>query len=49
VVPRSLSFNIPGLAVEVTSQKRIPTMFFGPWHVDQGGLAIVTVIINLTL
>jgi len=39
VVPRSLSFNIPGLAVEVTSQKRIPTMFFGPWHVDQGGLA----------
>ena len=39
VVPRSLSFNIPGLAVEATSQKRIPTMFFGPWYVDQGGLA----------
>lgn len=39
VVPRSLSFNIPGLAVEATSQKRIPTMFFGPWYVEQGGLA----------
>src|SRR5215470_16101358 len=39
VVPRSLSFNIPGLAVEATSQKRIPTMFFGPWYVDEGGLA----------
>jgi putative tryptophan/tyrosine transport system substrate-binding protein len=39
VVPRSLSFNIPGLALEATSQKRIPTMFFGPWYVDQGGLA----------
>jgi putative tryptophan/tyrosine transport system substrate-binding protein len=38
VVPRSLSFNIPGLAVEATSQKRIPTMFFGPWYVDEGGL-----------
>lgn len=39
VVPRSLSFNIPGLTVQVTSQKRIPTMFFGPWYVEQGGLA----------
>ena len=39
VVPRSLSFNIPGLAVKATSQKRIPTMFFGPWYVDEGGLA----------
>ncbi|MGE5219162.1 MAG: ABC transporter substrate-binding protein [Chloroflexota bacterium] len=39
VVPRSLSFNIPGLAVEATSQQRIPTMFFGPWYVEQGGLA----------
>ena len=38
VVPRSLSFNIPGLAVEATAQKRIPTMFFGPWYVDQGGI-----------
>ena len=39
VLPRSLSFNIPGLALEAMSQKRIPTMFFGPWYVDQGGLA----------
>lgn len=39
VVPRSLSFNIPGLAVEAMSKKRIPTMFFGPWYVDQGGFA----------
>ena len=39
VVPRSLSFNIPGLAIEAMAQKRVPTMFFGPWYVDQGGLA----------
>jgi putative ABC transport system substrate-binding protein len=39
VVPRSLSFNIPGLAVEATSRQRIATMFFGPWYVEQGGLA----------
>ncbi len=39
VVPRSLSFNIPGLALEVTSRQRIPTMFFGPWYAEQGGLA----------
>jgi len=39
VVPRSLSFNIPGFAVEATSRQRIPTMFFGPWYVDEGGLA----------
>jgi putative tryptophan/tyrosine transport system substrate-binding protein len=39
VVPRSLSFNIPGLAVEAMSRHRIPTMFFGPWYVEQGGLA----------
>jgi putative ABC transport system substrate-binding protein len=39
VVPRSLSYNIPGLALEATSRQRIPTMFFGPWYVEQGGLA----------
>ena len=39
VVPRSLSFNIPGLALEAMSRQRIPTMFFGPWYVEQGGLA----------
>lgn len=39
VVPRSLSFNIPGLALEAMSRQRVPTMFFGPWYVDQGGFA----------
>jgi putative ABC transport system substrate-binding protein len=39
VVPRSLSFNIPGLALEAMPRQRIPTMFFGPWYVEQGGLA----------
>ena len=39
VVPRSLSFNIPGLALEALSRQRIPTMFFGPWYVENGGLA----------
>jgi putative ABC transport system substrate-binding protein len=39
VAPRSLSFNIPGLALEATSRQRIPTMFFGGWYVEQGGLA----------
>lgn len=39
VVPRSLSFNIPGLALEAVARQRIPTMFFGAWYVEQGGLA----------
>jgi putative tryptophan/tyrosine transport system substrate-binding protein len=39
VVPRSLSLNIPGLALKATTQKQIPTMFFGPWYVENGGLA----------
>jgi putative ABC transport system substrate-binding protein len=39
VLPRSLAFNIPGLALEAISRQRIPTMFFGPWYVEQGGLA----------
>ena len=39
VVPRSLSFNIPGFALEATSQRRIPTMFFSSWLVENGGLA----------
>jgi ABC-type uncharacterized transport system substrate-binding protein len=39
VVPHSLSLNIPGLAVEATTRQGIPTMFFGPWHVENGGLA----------
>jgi putative tryptophan/tyrosine transport system substrate-binding protein len=39
VVPRSLSLNIPGLALKATSRNQIPTMFFGPWYVENGGLA----------
>ena len=39
VVPRSLSLNIPGFAREATSRQRIPTMFFGAWHAENGGLA----------
>jgi len=39
VVPRSLSLNIPGLAMEATIHRGIPTMFFGPWYVENGGLA----------
>ena len=39
VVPRSLSFNIPGFAADATSRQGIPTMFFAPWHVENGGLA----------
>jgi putative ABC transport system substrate-binding protein len=39
IVPRSLSLNIPGFAREATSRQGIPTMFFGAWHVENGGLA----------
>jgi putative ABC transport system substrate-binding protein len=39
VVPRSLSFNIPGLALEAASQRGIPAMFFTTWYVDNGGFA----------
>ena len=39
IAPRSLSFNIPGLVIQATLQKRIPTMFFGSWYVEQGGFA----------
>ncbi|HEY7554438.1 MAG TPA: ABC transporter substrate-binding protein [Candidatus Binatia bacterium] len=39
IVPRSLSLNIPGLAREATLRQRIPTMFFGAWHAENGGLA----------
>src|SRR5262245_29865834 len=38
VVPRSLSLNIPGWAMEATIRQGIPTMFFGPWYVEQGRL-----------
>ena len=39
LVPRSLSFNILGFAVEATSQRKIPTMFFTSWWAENGGLA----------
>jgi putative ABC transport system substrate-binding protein len=39
VVPRSLSLNIPGFGLEATTRQGIPTMFFGPWFVENGGLA----------
>jgi putative tryptophan/tyrosine transport system substrate-binding protein len=39
LMPRSLSFNIPGLALETTSQRRIPAMFVTTWYVENGGLA----------
>jgi ABC-type uncharacterized transport system substrate-binding protein len=35
----SMALNIPGLVVEVTSQRRIPTMFNGAFMVELGGLA----------
>ncbi len=38
VVPRSLSLNIPGFALEATSRQKIPAMFFGPWYVENGAL-----------
>jgi len=38
VVLRSLSLNIPGLALEATSRQNIPTMFFGPFYVENGAL-----------
>ena len=37
VVPRSLSLNIPGFAIEATSRQKIPTMFFGSFYVENGG------------
>jgi putative ABC transport system substrate-binding protein len=39
VVPRSLSLDIPGLGMKATTRLGIPTMFFGPWFVENGGLA----------
>jgi ABC-type uncharacterized transport system substrate-binding protein len=39
LVPRSLSLNIPGFGLEATTRQGIPTMFFGPWFVENGGLA----------
>lgn len=39
VVPSTLSLNIPGFALDATSQRAIPTMFNGAFYVERGGLA----------
>jgi putative ABC transport system substrate-binding protein len=39
VVPSTLSLNLPGFAVDATSQRAIPTMFNGDFYVELGGLA----------
>jgi putative ABC transport system substrate-binding protein len=39
VVPSTQSLNIPGFAVDATSQRAIPTMFSGVFYVELGGLA----------
>ena len=37
--PLTLSLNIPGLLLEVTTQRGIPTMFDAAFYVENGGLA----------
>ena len=39
VLPRSLSSNIQGFAIEATTQRGIPTMFSTSFQVENGGLA----------
>jgi putative ABC transport system substrate-binding protein len=38
VAPSSLSLNIPGLVLDATSQRAIPSMFNGGFFVERGGL-----------
>jgi putative tryptophan/tyrosine transport system substrate-binding protein len=38
VAPSSLSLNIPGLVLDATSQRAIPSMFNGAFFVERGGL-----------
>ena len=38
VAPSSLSLNIPGLVLEATSKRAIPSMFNGAFFVEGGGL-----------
>jgi putative ABC transport system substrate-binding protein len=38
VAPKNLSLNIPGVVLEATSQRAIPTMFHGAFYVERGGL-----------
>lgn len=39
VAPRSISLNIPGFVLEVTSRQAIPTMFSTTFFPEKGGLA----------
>jgi ABC-type uncharacterized transport system substrate-binding protein len=38
VAPTTLSLNIPGVVLDATSQRAIPTMFNGAFYVERGGL-----------
>jgi putative ABC transport system substrate-binding protein len=38
VAPSSLSLNIPGLVLDATSERSIPSMFNGAFFVERGGL-----------
>jgi putative ABC transport system substrate-binding protein len=38
VAPSSLSLNIPGVVLDATSQRAIPSMFNGAFFVERGGL-----------
>jgi putative ABC transport system substrate-binding protein len=38
VAPSSISLNIPGLILDATSKRPIPTMFNGSFFVERGGL-----------
>jgi putative ABC transport system substrate-binding protein len=39
VAPTTLSLNLPGFAVDATSQRALPTIFNGSLYVELGGLA----------
>jgi len=38
IAPSNLSLNIPGVVLDATSQRTIPTMFNGAFYVERGGL-----------
>ncbi len=38
IAPSNLSLNIPGVVLDATSQRAIPTMFTGAFYVERGGL-----------
>lgn len=39
LAPRFLTLNIPGFVLETAQQQGLPTMFYGSFFVDHGGLA----------